>query len=75
MLTIRFARVRQNDIFFANKSFTHMSQFYTASIPNLKASQDDASITLSVGKMLEHLPSYDDRRKILAGDALASRWL
>ena len=54
LLMIRFARIRQNDTFFANNSFTHMSQFYTANTPNLKASQEDAAITLSVGKMIEN---------------------
>ena len=72
LLMIRFARVRENDTFFTSEIFAKIKKFYGVSVPDLKCSEDDATIAVSVDKIRDNLPLYDVRRKILASDALAS---
>ena len=69
---IRLARVRENDTCFTNENFATMKKYYNVNVPDLTCSDDDATIAVSVNKMRDNLPPYDVRKKILAGDALAS---
>ena len=46
--------------------------YYSQTVPDLKEDPSSVLLTSSVDDMRESLPPYDVRRKILAGDALAS---
>ena len=70
VLFVRFARTRANDTFVSNESFQKKND--DVDLPNLKQSDDDVTIGVSVDKIRDTLPSYDIRKTILAGDALAS---
>ena len=72
LLMIRLARIRENDSFFANDKFAKLKKLYGADSPKLTETEDDTTIAVSVDKIRNNLPSYDVRRKNLAGDALAS---
>ena len=69
---IRLARTRQHDYLFKSDSFKHFKPYYAQGVPDMKADPGSIILTASVDDMREALPSYDVRRKILAGDALAS---
>ena len=69
---IRFARTRQQDYFVKSDRFKHSRPYYAQGVPDMKADPGSMILTASVDYMREALPSYDVRRKILAGDALAS---
>ena len=57
---------------FKSDCFTHLRQYYAQHVPDMKADPASIILTASVDDMREVLPSYDVRRKILAGDAVAS---
>ena len=72
LLMIRFSRTRTNDPFFKSDRVKAFRPYYSQTLPDLKEDPSSVLLTSSVDDMRESLPPYDVRRKILAGDALAS---
>ena len=75
LLMLRFSRVRQNDPLFGNngdKPAQDMSGLWCPKLSTDVPSRDDVIVGLPVEDILDALPSYDERRTILARDPLAS---
>ena len=62
----------QTILLFSHERFQKIQEFYGVDLPNLKQSDDDVPIGISVDEISDTLTSYDIHKQILAGDALAS---
>ena len=72
LLMIRLSRTRQNDPVWTSKTNKPLRRYAKQNIPALTAVSEDQVFTISAEDLCNTLPSYDERRRILATDSLAS---
>ena len=72
LLMIRLSRVRRKDPVFTDESEAGLKSHYGRLNPPLSGDAGDVYLTVPVQDIVNSLPTYDERRKILARDALAS---
>ena len=72
LLMIRLSRTRRNDPVFADVANANLKKYCGRKDPRLHRNADDVYLSVPVADIIDSLPTYDERRKILARDALAS---
>ena len=72
LLMIWLSRTRQNDPVWKSDTNRPLRRHAGRNTPELTAVSEDKVFTISVEDMCNTLPSYDERRRILATDSLAS---
>ena len=71
-LMFRFSRARKHDPVFDNVTFANAQSYYDNNAPILNATPDDVVLSASIPELMHKLPSYEDRKKIMSSDAVAS---
>ena len=71
-LMIRLSRTRRNDPVWKSPTSGPLQRHAERDTPDLNAGPEDQIFVASVDGMCTSLPSYDERRRILATDSLAS---
>ena len=74
LLMVRVARTRANDTCVSNDSFEKENTIYGVDLPNVKQSDDDVTIGVSVDT-IHPLPSYDIRRQHISWRRIGIRRL
>ena len=69
---IRFSRTRRNDPVWGHEDVASARRFCDWDSPDLLRDPFDCVLSVSPKDLLESLLSYDERRRILATDSLAS---
>ena len=72
LLMIKFSRTRRNDPVWKHADVARARRFCDWSSPDLLIDPCECVLSVSPTELLESLPSYDERRRILATDSLAS---
>ena len=72
ILMIRLSRTRRNDPVFKNCTSQKFEHVCGPNAPRMRVKEGDIFLSVSAQGLLDKLPDYDERRQMLATDALAS---
>ena len=72
VLMVRLSRTRRRDPVFADGADPVGERFCGRRQPRIAASSDDVELRIPVSAVIDALPTYDERRKLLARDSLGS---
>ena len=72
VLMIRLSRTRRRDPVFTDGADPVGERFCGRRQPRIAAPSDDVELRIPVSAVIDALPTYDERRKLLARDSLAS---